>query len=231
MKIMGKACLFILFLITALAPMAEAAPRKTVVDYYNMTVDAGDAIALKGGKWMVRGMVGEFIPVPVVDIKKGYIKMTDYGTGGGTTTREAALFTSKNDAVVLVVSTSVFEGTACSLSYSTRVFELKNGKMAGTGSLLPILPMDPFFKTGFDFFDKEKIGSLADTMRISYRLPRVGTSIKAVLEMDCFEWRTAQGDPTPEEKKQAENFLGGVKRKVIDINWDMDKGRFIVDDK
>ncbi len=228
---MGKAYLFILLAVSALASSADAMPRKTVVDYYNMTVDAGDAVALKGGKWMVRGMVGEFIPVPVVDIRNGYIEMTDHGTGGGTTTREAALFTSKGGAVVLVISTGVFEGTACSSSCSVRVFELKNGKMEETGSLLPILPMDPFFRKGFDFSDKEKIGDLADTVRISYRLPRIGTSIKAVLELGCFEWRTTRDDAATEEKKQARNILGGIKRKVIDINWDMDKGRFIVDDK
>ncbi len=41
---------------------------------------------------------------PVVDVKNGYISVTDHGTGGGTSFQEIALFTARNGTVVIGVN-------------------------------------------------------------------------------------------------------------------------------
>ncbi len=215
----------LLFLGCLLAVSAGAAPKKTVVDYFNMAVKSGNVIVFKNGKWFLETTGNEVVPVPIVDIKNGYIKIEEEGKGW----IEAALFLRKDGSPVLVVSGKNSENP-CSLQDFVKVFELKDGAMAETGSMLPILPMDPFFKDGFNFDDKQKIGELANTVRITYRLPRKGTAIQVTLDMDCFERTTGKGDPAPEEKEQAKNFLESIKCKVIDITWDMDKGRFMVED-
>lgn len=221
----------LIFTCCFLAVSSGAARRITIVDCFNMTVAPENAIVRKQGKWSMGTGGGVMVSVSEVDIKNGYIRI-EKGTEGWL---EAALFFKKDGTPLMVMSMKMLKGSLCSVEDVVQVFEIREGVAVENASMLPILPLDPFFKKGFAFFDKQKIGDFAHTVRITYRLPRKGAAIKATLDMACFDWVTgrdggAGADMSPEDKIHIRNFLEGIQSKVIDIKWDMEEGRFIVDD-
>ncbi|HOT45049.1 MAG TPA: hypothetical protein PLM53_12935 [Spirochaetota bacterium] len=221
----------LIFTVCLLAVSSGAPQRITVVDCFNMTVAPENAIVMKDGRWFLGTTDGVTVSVSVVDIENGFIRI-EKGKDGWL---EAALFFKNDGTPILVMSMKMLKGSLCSVEDSVQVFEISEGVAVETASLLPKLPMDPFFKEGFDFFDKKKIGDFAHTVRISYRLPRKGADIQATMDMACFDWVTgrdggAGADMSPEDKMHIRNFIEGIKCKVIDIKWDMEKGRFVVDD-
>ena len=87
------------FLLSVMFYMLGSIPvfsqRKTVVDYYNITRVQNDFIYKKNNMWYTTGILSK-IPVEIVDIKNGYIKIIDKSYYGIPRIITAALFFDKD---------------------------------------------------------------------------------------------------------------------------------------
>ena len=148
--------------------------------------------------------------------KNGYIKFIDYIPTGGTYCQVIVLFSAVNNNNYLGIDSSEdigqgIQNTKCNF------YQYSNDNWVNTTKqILPDISIN-------DFFDKQDFQSeYSNRFQLYYKLPRFGTTIKVI--------PVPINDPL--ETIDNEYFLlNKIKYESIDLNWDFNKGLFVIGNK
>jgi hypothetical protein len=131
MKLIQNTLFFFAIFLFMTLPASTTYARKTIIDYYNLIpikslndhrlplLDKKYTLQLKNGTWITRSYDARYEFEAAVDIKNGYLKIADAGTGGGTTTYELALYRTNEGSDFIGVSMTHFDGigSMCSMKF------------------------------------------------------------------------------------------------------------------
>ncbi len=215
-------------IVLVLVGISAAAEKKSVLDYYRLLMPemldgTRFEFTKKGSAWKTTSPVTEADLDCTVDLKNGYIEVSDPGTGGGTLTQEIALFVNKMRESFIGVNITTFDG----IGVSNRCrFYRWTGEGWAPARVLPDIPLAQFFKPGFD------ISTVKGVVALSYILPRKGTTVTAKLDVSRLQMMMSENMGFgPEDQKKAEKALANVEYNSIELNWNMDQGVFIAGKK
>lgn len=214
------ACAAAVFFATGLS-----AEQNTILDYYRLL----DQSKLSGGKftfyrdkgaWRVKSPITEAELKPVVDIPGGYLSVSDPGTGGGTYTREIALFITRSGAAYLGVNETNFNGVG--FERAIRFYRYAGGRVVPDNAVFPAVGPRLFFRKGYN------VSPVLEKIQVEYELPRKGTTVVASIDTTMLQRAAGSGEYPPAEAKQSQEALNNIIYGKIELNWDMDKGRFVI---
>jgi hypothetical protein len=126
---------------------------KTIVDYYNdlpayffFDKDFKNlkyTLNQKKGIWISQSLA-EHEFYPTVDLKKGYIKINDEGTGGGNVSFELFLFKKSNGHPIIAITKGSFDGFY--YDSTTRFYTLENNIWIEAKNVFPKFEINRFLK-------------------------------------------------------------------------------------
>ena len=177
----------------------------------------------KGNAWKTISPVTEAELDCTVDLKNGYIEVSDPGTGGGTLIQEMAIFINKMRESFMGVNITTFDGIGVS---SRCRFYRWTGEGWAAARVLPDIPLAQFFKPGFD------LSSVKGSVSLLYALPRKGTTVIAKLDVSRLQMMMSENMGFgPEDQKKAKQALENVAFNSVELNWNMDRSVFIAGKK
>ncbi|MBN1534859.1 MAG: hypothetical protein JXA20_19465 [Spirochaetes bacterium] len=165
---------------------AQTAPKMTIADLFALLpekhrtfLDAPVSLKYVVGKWSCPECGDRYgFSEPVVDTKNGYIRLSQ--SGGGSTEREIALFTTQDKRNILGIRYYENNGANCaeaSIVFLERAADVWGGS---TGRVLPKLEYGQFLKKQYaskKFIDRE-MKMITKYFQLDYALPRYGTVVK-----------------------------------------------------
>lgn len=172
------------------------------------------------GKWKAISPSNDEILLEdvVVDLKNGYIEITDPGTGGGEWTTRCVLFRMANGTPVLGLSRTFFDGaTILQDLYFLRPEDPQ--KLDWTTYTMPAVD-------GFNFLrddSAEEEAIVKKLLPVTIELPRQGTSVKAWVYTGLKELY-CRGDEN--EYSDYCGLFQQVRRTEITFKWNREKGKF-----
>lgn len=216
-----------IIILTACAALSKGS---SIADYY-VKLTEGDKIDavldFKNNRWQfVQSRGGEKVTgkgAPIIDRAHGYMSYS-YSEPPCFVETELALFidAAKNDFVAVSRNQACIEGTV----YAFIVYSVSPGKLTDVSDGIMTLPPEEFFdekRVSSDDGLRSGLDELKTYMVIRYKLPRVGTTVTAVLSaMDL-------GHVGVDQDKIAEvgEFLRKNKKYLkIELGWNMQKGKF-----
>lgn len=217
--------------------IAGSGNSMTVVDYYNLLPPERLAhqkytLVQKGGAWTVRETPDYgSVSAPVVDVKNGYIR-TVYHGGDGDDERVVALFLAKNGTPLLGVY-SCYNGTGG--EYGIAFLEYRNRSWRDvTARVMPAISYRDFLVKGFDAAPFEGVmkrvnggGGRFIEPQFIVTLPRHGTVVTVELHLKALRGvGVTDGDLEIVEKVRSARAI-----RVIELNWNMEKGIFEIGKK
>lgn len=215
--------IFSLGLVLLLAGISIAGTARSVLDYYRllkpgMLGGTQFVFQKKGNAWKTTSPITDAELDCTVDLKNGYITVSDPGTGGGTITQEIALFCAKKGESYLGINITSFDGigkgNACT-------FYRWTGKGWAAARVLPEIPIAKFFRPGFD------LSPFRDSVSVSYRLPRTGTTVTANLDVSRLKMMMSEiMGYGPDDREMAKQALENVAFNSVELYWHMDRGVF-----
>jgi hypothetical protein len=202
---------------------SAAGQTKNVIDYYRllkpgMLGGTQFVFEKKGSAWRTSSPITDGELDCVVDLKNGYISVSDPGTGGGTITQEIALFLDNKGGSVIGVNITTFDGVAVD---NNCAFYRRTGNGWASAPVVPALPLAQFFNQGYD------PAPVKNMLSLSYRLPRTGTTV--IVSLDVTNLQKAESGYAgsgPEEIAAAKKALANVAYGSIELLWSMEKGAF-----
>ncbi|MBN1531112.1 MAG: hypothetical protein JXA20_00480 [Spirochaetes bacterium] len=223
-------------LLTGICAGIAAAQGGSILDYYRALpgeLFAGPSgtgyrytIDFTKGKYVTKSDAGYEIH-PVVDLRNGYISITDNGTGGGSILQEIALFIDRRRRHYLAVNLSSHDGITMEARFD--IYRVDSGGFVKvTDSVLPKVALARFLKTPEDYPTLRKYFSGRPFYSVIYTLPRIGTTVKATLAYDQVQMHLAQPDDRGELTAQCRRFIANIKTGSLNLAWDMDRGRFTI---
>jgi hypothetical protein len=229
-------CTLLAMLLCGMSAMAVNAQNRGILDYYRTMPGAAllgpsgagfrYTVDLVNGRYVAKSDAGYDI-FPVVDTRNGYMSITDHGTGGGSVMQELALFADAGRRHYLAVNLSGHDGVAMDARFE--IYRIDGDDFVKvTGSILPRMELDLFLKTPGDYRTLRKYFSGRPFYSVIYTLPRIGTTVKAKLAYDQVQMHLAQEDDAGELTAECRKFIANVKTGSLDLDWDMEKGKFHV---
>ena len=221
-------CYCIAFALIAAPGNTLRARDKTVLDYYGMLKpeylhNLKFSFYRRDGAWKARSPMTEEEIEPVIDIKNGYLSVTDPGTGGGTYFQEAALFTARNGTIVIGVNKRLFNGVG--FEYDIRFYRFTGKEFTPDDTVLSPPPASLFFEPGAD------ISAVAKLVLIGYELPRRGTTVRARIDLIHVDRLNSSEDIPPDKKKLYAAVLRKKVYDTVEYDWDPNSGGFIIGKK
>ncbi len=190
--------------------------KRNIVDYFNLLqenklIDVPCKLSKSDKVWKClsekdeAGFVNEC--ETTVDIKNGYIKIEDTGTGAGILVTEVTLFitAAKND--IIAVNTYFADNILQSLSKPLQFYSFKNNTFEPIKNIFPEISPNDFLKKPIDL-KKEQIGTY-------FELPQHGTTIKYFLD-------------TIFAAKRENAFQKNIKKTEIQFIFNKKKGKFFI---
>lgn len=177
--------LVVMLAISLNASITSAA--ETIVDYYNsiptkLLEDHKYDLQLKKNIWVTRSCAGYEIK-PVVDIKKGYVAITDKGTGGGALRQVLALYRTK--AGEQIVGVGITRDDSVKSASTIKFYKPADNQWADvTDDVLPEVDLSLFRNE--DYHSKTK-GRINQT--IAYTPPPDDVERKAILDALRKRWK------------------------------------------
>jgi hypothetical protein len=229
MKSAGRVFLVFCAGLVILVPGLKAAGQnKSVLDCYrllkpDMLGGIQFVFEKKDSIWVTSSPRTESELDCVVDLKNGFIRVSDPGTGGGTVTQEIGLFHDARGQSYIGVNITTFDGVRIN---NTCTFYRWTGKGWAAAAVLPSVPYAQFFSPGYD------PAPVKDMLALSYQLPRRGTAVKVTLDLSNLQKaeRVAMG-PDPARAAAAKKALANVAFGSIELVWAMDRGAFFIGKK
>jgi len=138
----------------------------TIVDYYNALPksffydkDLGNVkypLNKKDGVWVSKSFA-DYDLYPVVDLKKGYIKINDEGSGGGNFLIELFLYRKPNGVPIIAITKGGFDGYY--FDSVTHFYTLNNKTWLEEKNVLPKLEIEHFLNKEYrnSVFKKDKL--------------------------------------------------------------------------
>ncbi len=189
--------------------------QQTVVDYYKLLPDSlvfGYELSYENGKWISQSYV-DYEIYPEVDIRNGYICITDEGTGAGIEKLTVVLYRKSDGSALIAVSHSVFDITAdCSVKF----LEYKNDNWEVVNdNILPPISYNMFMN------DNYLIPDTLEGYSVYFDLPQHGTTINLILEYDLLRMFCggAFSNVRGQKQKTACDFTENVRTDTVQLFW------------
>lgn len=202
------------------------AQKKSVVDYYKLLPDSlthNYKLSFSNNKWVSQSSA-DYEIYPTVDIKNGYIKIYDEGTGGGESVLKIVLYRKKDGTALLGVS--FLEGDFMDVDCSVYFLEYNNNKWEVVNSkVLPDITYKNFLKPNY-VLSKNLLGNFS----IYYDLPQHGTSINVALKYSLIMMycEGAFSNTTEEDKTTSCKFIENIKSDSLQLIWDKKDTKFFL---
>lgn len=217
-----------LFFLHALFITADAQPKKTILNYYNsipenLLNNNRYELQLINNKWIVGyGTPLEF--EAIVDIKNGYINITDNGTGGGTAIQEMALYRTASGRDIIGVNLTNFDGVGyeCIIKF----YRTDGQWLDVTGDVLPKIDLFLFMDGSYKVHERQ-VNWFKDFTKgivLLYQLPRTGTTMNVEVNMDRFIMENRKNDNNL--KSGAYEIIKSIKYRGIKLIWDKKNNKF-----
>ncbi len=164
---------------------------------------------------------------PVVDIKNGYMNVTDDGTGGGSLIHEMAIFTDSGKKRYIAVNVTEHDGIG--VNSRLRIYDYSGNEWKDiTSMVLPVITWRDFFSAGQGKALKAPLTEKhMEELQISYFLPRYGTVIRAEISDTALRTKVFHSGETSDELKLAvEGLIREMPCSAITLEWSMSPGRF-----
>ena len=193
-----------------------------VVDYYQGLYKQGIIsypLVEKNAGWVSKNDLDDEIR-PIVDLRYGYIKIVDEGTGGGTIIQEVVLFRKKDKSPLMAVSLGEFDG----IGESGRIsfWELEGTYWQEiTAKVFPSFKLEDFVqaeqRSTITEEDKEAV-----SIDLVFELPRKGTDI--VVRPSLERWKVACKQ---QQEETACQWLERINKNPVIFKWDKTATQFI----
>jgi len=166
-----------------------------------------------------------------LDQHNGYFELHDQGTGGGGHVIQIAKYiNSKNREIVAV--NSWYWNPMSAYYLGVKIFTFEKGRLKQvTKNIFPTISIYSFIDKSFSIQEYHRLLKMRMIgSAIGYKLPRIGTTIKCFILKDYFKQFTHDRDDgiLQWEKSLIRKFLSSLKRDILEINWDIKRGCFIV---
>jgi len=220
----------ILLFIALITPTSHA--RESIVDYYNLIpIELLDnqryQLQFINNEW--RSEAYREIKT-IVDIKNGYLKIMDTGTDGRNLEHELALYRTNEGTDIIGVNITRFDGP-------TKVGKLKFYKPINnlwidvTYDVLPKIDESLFINENYKL-DMKKVGKFILRIEFLYKLPRIGTTMSAKINVDRFIINSLEF----KERKEilppaAKEIINNIKYQEIKLIWDKNNCKFTFGEK
>ncbi len=188
--------------------------KLNIADYFNLLknadlIDVPCKLQKESNKWMCKskkdeaGFVNEC--ETTVDIKNGYVKIEDSGTGGGFLITETALFKTAEKKDIIAVNKYFADGILQMSSHKPKFYRFSDEHFSEIADIFPEINANVFFYKPYDL-KNELIGAY-------FELPRYGTEIKYCLDTNF----AAKREP---------EFQKNIKTFEISFSFDKNRGKF-----
>ena len=216
---------FLLFLLIILIISISYA-RESIVDYYNLIPiklldEYRYQLQFKNNNWITRSNANYEIR-PIVDIKNGYLKIKDAGTGGGAVEHELVLYRTPEGNDIIGVNITQFDGLGhiCKLRFYKPA---ENQWMDITNDVLPKVDLSRFMDDNTKL-NMEKFSKLIEGIEFLYRLPRIGTTMNVKIELDRFIMIHSENGKKP--MSGVKEIINNIKYQEIKLIWDKKNSKF-----
>ena len=190
--------------------------KHNIVDYFNLLqenklIDVPCKLSKTDNKWKClsekdeAGFVNEC--GTTVDIKNGYIKIEDEGTGAGIYVTEVVLFKTSDQKDIIAVNNYFADDILQTGSNPPKFYSYKNKSFSVLNNIFPKTSPNDFFYKAYDL-KKEQFGTY-------FELPHYGTDIKFCLD-------------TLFASKREDTFRKNIKTAEFVFKFDKKQGRFLL---
>ena len=190
--------------------------KLTVADYFNLLkkadlIDVPCKLQKESNGWVCKskkdeaGFVNEC--ETTVDIKNGYVKVEDSGTGAGFLITETALFKTAEKKDIIAVNTYFSDNILQMSSHKPKFYRFSGEHFSEITDIFPEINANVFFYKPYDL-KKELIGAY-------FELPRYGTEIKYRLDTNF----AAKREP---------EFQKNIKISELSFSFDKNGGKFFL---
>lgn len=205
--------------------------KKSILEYYNSIPlnwlnNHRYTFKNKNNKWIARSNAGYDFEV-TVDIKNGYLNITDSGTGGSTRIHEAALYRTSTGDDIIGINLIEFDGIGSTCTFK---FYKPNDKWKDvTEYLLPKIDLLLFMDGTYNINHQEKLHRFKEFTKgitLLYQLPRFGTTMTVKIDLDRFIMENKQDGYGNNLKSAAYEILKSIKYREIKLVWDKKNDKF-----
>jgi len=164
----------------------------------------------------------------VFDIKNGYMYIEDFGTGGGHSAHELALFRlSDGSALIAFNNLSVDDpnGSFSEISFFRKISSKWNNV---TKDVFPEVQLKLFVNEQY----KSKVnnlGEIADHIHFIYSLPQHGTTVTAMLSTERLAMAESFSNVSPAKKQLVKDILANVSHEEVKLAWNKVRCKFTID--
>jgi hypothetical protein len=211
-------------------PLAQGLSKpKDIVDCYRLLVrehKMADILTNAQGVWSYKetldGEAVEALEKPVVDVRNGYIRLS-FETRGTRNNIELAYFISADKRNFIAVSDDYrfMEGSG----YEFKFYNCDNDRISEISPFPARITYGDFLNAPGRREVEKLIGKNESRCVITYQLPRIGTSVMALL-------RGAPTDVVGNDQRTMDEINAAIKKyreySKIELAWDMKKAAFVI---
>jgi hypothetical protein len=214
--------------------------KRNVVDYYRTLVACqlvSDYYELHyiDDRW-TNGEAGDLYSV-VVDIDHGFIQF-DEESGDAYETSQIALFRDKNRDALIAYYDELRVGAYFGYKYADLSFyrlDQTNRQIVNvTEEVLPQITLSDFGISDIEYKNLKNIkqelfsSAIENTILFSYKLPRYGTSVQAILVVNKSQLDHYRQYITDHSDLEIlDHYYNQISKETIELKWDKAKSRFV----
>jgi hypothetical protein len=230
--------LFSIFIASALNGATSAKTRpKTVVDLYHLLpesiIGSRYKLTLRETTWYADDEEG-ISRRAIVDIKNGYIKISDEGTGGGYSGhQEIALFVNARGERIIAINAygceTDIDPPLCSFR-GLDLYHLVNNRWEKiTAQVKPEIALKSFFDKGYDPESATELKGILQEIKtknglLRYTLPRYGTDVRVALNLSALRHHLKYARGAIHESLKG--MIANIKKDEILLHWKRARGVF-----
>ncbi len=226
---MKRLCIVVLFIACLCSSVFS---RKNIIEFYKEIPKQ----LIGGYKFPVEMVMGKWQSKDedygtrraVFDIKNGYMYIEDFGTGGGHSAHELALFRlSDGSALIAFNNLSVDDpnGSFSEISFFRKIADKWNNV---TKDVFPEVQLKLFVNEQY----KSKVnnlGEIAEHVYFIYSLPQHGTTVTAKLSTDRLAMAESFSNVPPAKKQLVKDILANITLKEVKLAWNKVRCKFTID--
>jgi hypothetical protein len=215
---------------------AEAGNR-TIVDLYHLLpesiIGSRYKLTLRDGAWYADDEEG-CSRKAIVDIRNGYMKISDEGTGGGyLSNQEIAIFVDARGERIIAINISGCETDIDPPLCSCRgleFFRLVHNKWEKiTARVMPEITLKRFFDKSYDPENAIELKKIIQETRtknglLRYTLPRYGTDVRVAINLSPFRHHLKHATGAIHESLR--EMIAKIARDEIILHWNRARGAF-----
>lgn len=222
----------------------ENSEKKNIYEYYQLLPDnifkslegVKYHLQKKGTKWQTESLA-DYPLEPIVDIKNGFIQISDEGTGGGSLVETITLFRKADQGAIIGISIESFIGF---FSYSVFSFLEYSDKTwyDVTDKVFPVNSFKEFINGKYRALYLDQNNRIFKALTLIIELPRNGTIVPISINLSQIHFLLSS-EIIPQtgnklNEKEIETLweiVENIEYKSINCKWNKQNGNFEIGDK